>query len=249
MTPRPQSAHLAQRIRAQIHEGGHPPGAHLSEYALADAFGTSRTPVRHALQLLAQEDLVVYREHRGYVVREMSPHEVQARLRVRAAMEGLAARVVAARGLTVTERALIRGCLAECRDMSPRLPDPTALARYLDAVRAFHEVLRHGANNALLAQTIARSLYFPFTDPQSGAVRWVEHEALVTARLGERIVPAAVIDRGRIVEAMEEGNGQRAEALLREHMFSISRAVEELASSSPGVQPLREPSASSPMRQ
>ena len=53
-----------------------------------------RTPVREALQLLEAEDLVVSMR-RGYVVREHSRDEIAEIYQVRAALEGMAARLLA----------------------------------------------------------------------------------------------------------------------------------------------------------
>ena len=52
------SAQIHTMLRERIVRGHLPPGAALSEAAIAAAVGASRTPVREALQLLAQEQLV-----------------------------------------------------------------------------------------------------------------------------------------------------------------------------------------------
>ncbi|HVL57743.1 MAG TPA: GntR family transcriptional regulator [Burkholderiaceae bacterium] len=222
-----QTINLAAAIRAAIQEGELSPGSHLSEFALAQRFRASRTPVRNALSLLAAEDLVIFRPNRGYVVRSMSAAEIQGRLRVRAAMEGLAARIVAVRGLTHAERVQLRGALAECADVAAKPDiDPESIDRYLQSVAQFHQVLRQGCGNALLCETIERSQRFPY-DGGAG-VRWVEHEALVSSKTPVPIIPAAVLDRHRIYDAIEERNGMRAETLLREHMFMISQGLAAL---------------------
>jgi DNA-binding GntR family transcriptional regulator len=65
------SAHtLASRLAAQIIERsrqmGMAPGAHLTEQELADAFRVSRTPVRMALRVLQDMQLVENRPNRGF---------------------------------------------------------------------------------------------------------------------------------------------------------------------------------------
>lgn len=218
---------LLARIREAIFAGEFPPGSHLSEYALAERFESSRTPVRNALAGLAVEDLVVYRENRGYVVRDMTRSTVLSRLRVRAAMEGLAARLVAVRPLTDVERATLRGTLAECQEAArnPTL-SPGDCDRYMRSVNVFHEVLRRGADSSLLTETIRRALHFPVR--RTGRVVWVEHEEFVVRNGFRRAVNSGVVDRARIVDAIEEGDGIRAETLTREHMFTISQGIEAL---------------------
>jgi DNA-binding GntR family transcriptional regulator len=52
------AAQIHARLRDSIVRGRLPPGAALSEAAIAEAVGTSRTPVREALQHLVREQLV-----------------------------------------------------------------------------------------------------------------------------------------------------------------------------------------------
>ena len=57
------------RLREMILNGKLAPGQRVAEAPLADLLGMSRTPVRQALALLAQEGLLVENETRGYLVR------------------------------------------------------------------------------------------------------------------------------------------------------------------------------------
>jgi DNA-binding GntR family transcriptional regulator len=60
---------LAGRILIHIKERGHAPGALLSENALAQTFGVSRTPVRGALSVLSKRGLLNVVPRRGYVLK------------------------------------------------------------------------------------------------------------------------------------------------------------------------------------
>jgi tripartite-type tricarboxylate transporter receptor subunit TctC len=71
-------------------------GQRLAEIPLAQQLGVSRTPVRRALAMLAQEGLVSESESRGYLVREFSFQEVLDAIDLRGVLEGHAARSVAA---------------------------------------------------------------------------------------------------------------------------------------------------------
>jgi DNA-binding GntR family transcriptional regulator len=66
---------LARGLAAQIldwaRREGLPPGAHLREEALAEAFGVSRTPVRNALGVLAADGVVERQSRRGYFLRAL----------------------------------------------------------------------------------------------------------------------------------------------------------------------------------
>ncbi len=62
-------ARLAGRILTHARERGYGPGAWLSENALAQAFGVSRTPVRGALAVLSKRGLLNAVPRRGYVLK------------------------------------------------------------------------------------------------------------------------------------------------------------------------------------
>src|SRR5512139_4174633 len=63
------SSQLSQavvRIREMILQGQLTPGSRVAEAPLADRLGTSRTPVRQALPVLAREGLLMENDTRGY---------------------------------------------------------------------------------------------------------------------------------------------------------------------------------------
>jgi DNA-binding GntR family transcriptional regulator len=62
---------LTRRILRLLREQNVQPGHRLVELDLCDAFGVSRTPVRGALKLLAQEGIVTTRAGRGFVLAKM----------------------------------------------------------------------------------------------------------------------------------------------------------------------------------
>jgi DNA-binding GntR family transcriptional regulator len=61
---------LAARILRLLKDQGAGPGRHLVEQELCQAFGVSRTPIRGALGLLAQQGAVEARPNRGFVLVE-----------------------------------------------------------------------------------------------------------------------------------------------------------------------------------
>lgn len=77
-------------LRDAICDGRLAPNQKLPQIPLADHLGISRTPVRDALQRLAQEGLVRAVSFRGFVVSEFSAREVLDVYQVRLALEPLA---------------------------------------------------------------------------------------------------------------------------------------------------------------
>lgn len=63
------SERIAHEITKRIHGGELPPDAHLSTQKLADNFRVSRSPVREALQLLADRGVLEQRANRGFFVK------------------------------------------------------------------------------------------------------------------------------------------------------------------------------------
>ncbi len=84
--------HLKRMVKA----GQLKPNMRLVEERLARELGISRTPVREALHRLEQEGLLSKRPRGGYLVRPLTPEEVEDALGVRAALEGYAAELAAA---------------------------------------------------------------------------------------------------------------------------------------------------------
>ncbi|MEQ9326555.1 MAG: GntR family transcriptional regulator, partial [Rhodospirillales bacterium] len=67
----------ADRIRDMIVEGVLPPGGKVPERQLCEDFGISRTPLREALKVLANEGLVELTPNRGATVTELSVEEIR----------------------------------------------------------------------------------------------------------------------------------------------------------------------------
>lgn len=78
-------------LRAQILSGERSPGAHVPEESLTESLGVSRTPVRTALQRLADEGLVVIEPRRGAFVASFTRPDVDEVFELRRVLEGRAA--------------------------------------------------------------------------------------------------------------------------------------------------------------
>ena len=92
---------VVEQLRRAITGGLHAPGDALSEVALAEAYGASRTPVREALKQLQVDGLVEIRPRVGTFVRGLSRREVVELFQIKEVLEGLGARLLAGRGRVV----------------------------------------------------------------------------------------------------------------------------------------------------
>jgi DNA-binding GntR family transcriptional regulator len=78
---------VADGIRLAILRGQLAPGQVLKQEELAKQFGLSRAPVREALRQLEAEGLVISYPHRGTVVAELSPEEIEEVFFIRITLE------------------------------------------------------------------------------------------------------------------------------------------------------------------
>ena len=79
-------------VRSSILSGEFPSGSVLAEEELAEALGSSRTPVRHALSLLLKEGLLEVGARRQLLVRGFTPDHRREIAMLREALEVVAVR-------------------------------------------------------------------------------------------------------------------------------------------------------------
>jgi GntR family transcriptional regulator, vanillate catabolism transcriptional regulator len=208
-----QQTFVVQRIREMILQGQLAPGQRVTEAGVAEHLGISRTPVRQALPALAQEGLLVASGARGYTVREFTIQEILDAIDVRAALEGIAAHALAARGLP---RAILKAfgdCLEEGDEIfvKRKLVEEDGV-RYGQMNERFHRLILEGAGKTIVSDLAARCQMVPFASPSS-----IAFDSLDDA-VAYDLLLYAHRQHHAIVDAMEGGEGARAEALLREHV-------------------------------
>jgi DNA-binding GntR family transcriptional regulator len=84
-------------VRRDILRGTFQPGDLLRERELAAKYGISKTPVREALTLLVQEEMVKAVPRAGYMVTQLTMRDVQEVYQLRLTLEAMAARLAAQR--------------------------------------------------------------------------------------------------------------------------------------------------------
>ncbi len=72
MPASPLALRIADDIKELIRSGRIPVGGHLSTQQLADQFGVSRSPVREAMQVLADQRILEQHANRGFFARPVS---------------------------------------------------------------------------------------------------------------------------------------------------------------------------------
>ncbi len=120
-----QSSSLAnvvqQEIERAILAGEHAPGSKLIEATLAQKMGVSRGPVREAFRMLEEAGLVRTEKNRGVFVRDIPIDEAVEIFDLRAAMDELVGRQLAA-NITTAQLKEIRG-LVEAMEKAVKAED------------------------------------------------------------------------------------------------------------------------------
>jgi DNA-binding GntR family transcriptional regulator len=65
-----------QRLRAKVISGELSPGEQIRQQEMAEALGVSRVPLREALNVLADQGLLLHRPNSGYFVAKRAPNEM-----------------------------------------------------------------------------------------------------------------------------------------------------------------------------
>ncbi len=215
-----QLAGAVVRLREMILNGRLAPGQRVAEAPLADMLGVSRTPVRQALPLLAQEGLLVMNETRGYVVRAFTPAEISDAIDVRGALEALAGRRIAERGVSKALSRDLRRCL-EDGDLllARRRIEEDDGADYAEMNARFHRLILDAADSAILAAALERNNHVPFAGPQALAFDGTQLDRMYDH------LHYAHRQHHAIVGALESGQTGRVEALLREHAHGVKESL------------------------
>jgi GntR family transcriptional regulator of vanillate catabolism len=205
-----QSTRALLRLRQLLLDGEYPPGARLSELPLVERLGLSRTPLRHALSMLAHEGLLEASDGGGYRVRTFTRADIDDAIELRGVLEGTAARRAA-------ERRPSAEALTPLREVNRTIEtvvhdaDYAAFERYLELNEHFHRLLLDLAASPVLERALGQILALPFASPSAFVLAEAElpesREILVIAHHQHR----------ELVRAIAAGEGTRAEHLGREH--------------------------------
>ncbi len=208
-------------LRDLILSGELKPGDRVSELSLVERLGMSRTPIRMALVRLEDEGFLDAMPSGGFAIQAFSERDVYDAIDLRGTVEGFAARIAAERGVP-------GGLLRDMKDALRQIDDIAALpelsvdhfSEYVDLNGRFHALLADAADSPVIKRQIERASNLPFASP-SGFV-------MVQAKLPEarHILTIAQDHHHCVVRAIEDREGTRAEALMREHARLAQRNLQ-----------------------
>jgi DNA-binding GntR family transcriptional regulator len=179
----------------------------LDERDLSARFGISRTPLREALAQLDQEGLVKVVARRGIFIVRKTKAEILDMITTWAALESMSARLAA-------ERATPED-IAELHQLTDPYTDVDRhMGEYSDANIRFHQAIIRTGGNELIKH---------ITDGLFMHVRAIRNRTIIEKDRAKR----SVADHKKIVAAIEEGNADLAEKLVREHTLKLRTHVEK----------------------
>jgi DNA-binding GntR family transcriptional regulator len=178
------------------------PGERLRAEALAQRFGTSRTPIREALLQLEGQGLVEVEPNRGAVVRTFDRDDVLDLYEVRALLEPAAA-----------ARAAQRISAPDLQRLDELCADASVEEQIVNN-EAFHRIILEAAGSPRLEVAMRAASGIPRA---FRSVFWHDDRQRAESMLCHR----------RIVSACRAGDSQLAEAVMRMHILGAVAFLEE----------------------
>lgn len=196
-----------QRIKDAIRMAELQPGQPLSEVGLSKTLGISRTPVREALQALAQEGLVQIIPGRAVTVAAPSINEVMDAIHIRYLLEPEVVRL-AAKSLTDEQIKVLYETVSNLEEAAEA--DDRAAWSATDNI--FHVTLSNACPNRLLGEfslQIRNRISYLSIDVQDD-----------TARL-----KACTAEHRTIVEKLAAGDAEGAEQAMKHHIRMLRDSI------------------------
>ncbi|MCF2531499.1 GntR family transcriptional regulator [Yinghuangia soli] len=202
--------HAYEVLRAGILDGSFGPGERLGESELADATGTSRTPVREALRRLEAEGLVEVAPHRGARVTNWTRADVAEIYDLRLILESFAAERAATR---VTDADVTR-----LRELSAAMEAAAAPGEDRDLEllarlnTEFHMLIRTAADSPRLLTMLGAVVQMPL-------VLTTFH------RYAESELARSAAHHRDLVDALEARDARWAQSAMRAHVAAAKSSL------------------------
>ncbi len=195
------------RLQDAIRNAELQPGAPLSETRISKALGISRTPVREALQQLAQEGLVQIIPGRAITVAAPSIQEVLDVVHIRELLEPELARLAA--------EALPGEAIQTLQQAIQKMEQAAEAGDHLAWSKAdllFHETLSNFCPNRLLGQLVLQ------------ARNRLHNTAIDDQTSNSRIIDCT-LEHKQVVEAIVKHDAKTAEQLMNEHIQQLRHSM------------------------
>lgn len=195
---------VVEHLRRFITEGVLRPGTKLSEKDLCETLGISRTPLREALKVLAQERLIELTPNRGARVAILSEVEIREAFEMMGGLEAFAGELACAR---ITDAEIARAEQLHEAMIQAKASDD--LPSYFRLNSAIHDLISLAAGNQMLRDTslgLNRRLQALRLMSNERSVKW----------------DRAIRDHEQMLKALKARNGKQLALVLRRHLLDAS---------------------------
>ena len=206
----PLGLQISQELRRQILFGHLNAGTPLTQQDLCDRFGTSRMPVRDAINMLVMDGLATRPNNRDAVVADITLEDILDAFEVNAHLHALAAVRAIRRGMP-EERKRLSGIHEEMG----RAVGNGNLAKSAELNGRFHRQLNRMSHSTPIITALRRVTAFVPMDfvkeaPDYALRGYREHES--------------------IMDAFVEGEGERVYEMIIHHVMSVADHLVEMLS-------------------
>ena len=198
---------IYEELKNQILRGLIEPGTRLMEIDLSKKMGASRTPIREAIKMLADDDLVTIEPNKGATVSKVAVRDLLEILEIRECLDGETAYHAANR---ITEEMLEK--LREAMHAYERAAEKKDKIEMVNCDTDFHRVMVDATENKVMVkiahemrELVLRFRYLYYGDFKRSMHVAIEHRA--------------------IFDAIERGEAEEARHLAQVHVRNIKENI------------------------
>lgn len=196
-----------QRLRAMVVSGELMPGEQIRQQEMAEEFGVSRVPLREALNVLADQGLLMHRPNAGYFVAKRAPNE----------------RAQIHRMLELLENELLS---------SIAWPDEETLAKLRDLNAQMHRCARDedwtplvGLNREFHLLIFSLSPYLLILDEVKRL--WSQADTFIAIKMADRETRLRTVDEhDRIIETLTQRDYAVCLSVMEAHRVSTAASLD-----------------------
>jgi len=199
------SYEIYKRLKGMILANEFEAGAKLKQEHIANLFGVSRMPLHRAFQMLENELLIESIPRRGYYVTKVDAKQLIDAFECREALEGLAARKTT-ENITKEQLKYLKSLFQKFIDN-----EEINIAEYIESDQEFHNSIMKISGNQILNR-----------------LELLGNNTIRTFRGGLLRPPKETLpEHLGILAAIEKGDGDLAEKLIREHSHKSMEKLRE----------------------
>jgi len=199
------SYEIYKRLKTMILAKEFEAGAKLKQEHIAAMFGVSRMPLHRAFQMLENEMLIESIPRRGYFVTKVNADQLIDAFECREALEGVAARRTA-KNITKDQLEYLKSLFGKFIGVKE-----INVSEYLESDQEFHNMIMKISGNKILNR-----------------LELLGNNTIQTFRGGLLRPPEETLpEHLGILSALEKGDGELAEKLVREHTQKSTESLRE----------------------